>query len=152
MLPANASAPGAKAPVRGDLLAEYAAHLARTGRGTVTRRRRLGASCAAGPIPNAGPLSLSPTVWPRVPRPSSFLIFLMVHGYLRPGYDYLVARKLTSFWREIAISPLEADMARFREGPRPSASPRSSALRVASQSVGRLLIQSGRSSRRPDPG
>jgi hypothetical protein len=40
----------------------------------------------------------------------------MVHGYLRPGYDYLVARKLSSFWRDIAVSPLEADMARFRRG------------------------------------
>ncbi|MDQ4096319.1 MAG: site-specific integrase [Actinomycetota bacterium] len=79
-------------------------------------------------------------------RPStlSFLMFLMVHGHLRPGYDYLVARKLSSFWRDIVGSPVEPDMARFRQAAEGIGYTPIQTLRVASQSVGRLLIQSGR--------
>ena len=31
--------------------------------------------------------------------------FLMLHGHLQPGYDYLLARKLSSLWREMDGSP-----------------------------------------------
>ena len=72
---------------------------------------------------------------------TSFLIFLMVHGWLQPGYDYLVSRKLSSFWREIAASPLAADMERFRQGAEAIGFTSIQSLRIASQSVGRLLIE-----------
>lgn len=68
----------------------------------------------------------------------------MIHGWLQPGYDYLVSRKLSSFWRDIVASPLEADMTRFREGAEAIGYTPIQSLRVASQSVGRLLVQSGR--------
>jgi len=42
-----------------------------------------------------------------------FTMFLMLNGELHPGYDYLVARKLTSLWREISHTPLAADLERF---------------------------------------
>ncbi len=142
MLPANASAPKAKAPTRGALLAEYAAHLARSGRGhchsTMTARSFL----RRWPDPQRWAAQPLADRLAESPQTSSFLIFLMVHGYLQPGYDYLVARKLTSFWRDIAISPLEADMARFRQGAEAVGFTPIQALRVASQSVGRLVIQS----------
>ena len=72
---------------------------------------------------------------------TSFLIFLMVHGWLQPGYDYLVSRKLSSFWREVAASPLAADMERFRQGAEAIGFTPIQSLRMASQSVGRLLIE-----------
>src|SRR4051794_37613245 len=42
-----------------------------------------------------------------------FLTFLMLSGRLQPGYDYLVARKLSSLWRYVPGSPLGVDLARF---------------------------------------
>jgi len=145
MLPANASAPGAKAPVRGDLLAEYAEHLARSGRGHCHSEMTARSFLRRWPDPQRWAAQPLADRLAESPQTSSFLIFLMVHGYLRPGYDYLVARKLTSFWRDIAVSPLEADMARFRQGAEAVGFTPIQSLRVASQSVGRLVIQSGRS-------
>ena len=69
------------------------------------------------------------------PQTTSLLIFLMVHGWLQPGYDYLVSRKLSSFWREAA------DMERFRQGAEAIGFTSISSLRMASQSIGRLLIE-----------
>jgi hypothetical protein len=59
----------------------------------------------------------------------------MVHGWLQPGYDYLVSRKLSSFWREAA------DMERFRQGAEAIGFTSTQSLRIASQSIGRLLIE-----------
>jgi len=73
-----------------------------------------------------------------------FLAFLMVWGWLRPGYDYLVRRKLATIWRDLAYSPMAVDVDRFSAaaaelGYRPSV-----ARAVASQAVVRVLIQTGR--------
>jgi hypothetical protein len=76
---------------------------------------------------------------------SSFLMFLMVSGHVRPGYDYLVHRKLSSFWRDIAVSPLGPDMARFRQAAEAIGYRPVNTLRYASQSVWCLLVQSERS-------
>ncbi|MFV1991310.1 MAG: integrase, partial [Acidimicrobiales bacterium] len=40
------------------------------------------------------------------PSTMSLLMFLMVHGWLRPGWGWLVSHKLSSFWREVAGSPI----------------------------------------------
>ena len=40
----------------------------------------------------------------------------MLHGHLRPGYDYLLDRKLTVILREAAASPLGPDLKRFLAG------------------------------------
>ena len=140
---ASASAPGAELSAR-TLLADYAAHLAGSGRGhshsAVTARsflrrwpdpQRWAAQPLANRLAERG-------------NTLSFLSFLMVHGHLRPGYDYLVSRKLSSFWRDVVGSPLEPDMVRFRRAAEAIGFTSSQSLRVASQSVGRLLIQSGR--------
>ena len=34
--------------------------------------------------------------------------FLMLHQGLRPGYDYLLQRKLSSVWREVQDSPFDS--------------------------------------------
>ncbi|MFJ6281390.1 tyrosine-type recombinase/integrase [Arthrobacter subterraneus] len=41
------------------------------------------------------------------------ITFLMLHQGLCPGYDYLLARKLSPIWREIQTSPLKAHIDRF---------------------------------------
>jgi hypothetical protein len=44
----------------------------------------------------------------------SLLNFLMFQGHLRPGYDYLVERKLTALWRELTSGPWAVELARFQ--------------------------------------
>ncbi|MQA17532.1 MAG: hypothetical protein GEV09_26600, partial [Pseudonocardiaceae bacterium] len=39
-----------------------------------------------------------------------FVTFLMVTGRLRPGYDYLVARKLSSLWRDVVGTRLDDEL------------------------------------------
>jgi hypothetical protein len=39
--------------------------------------------------------------------------FLMLHGHLRPGYDYLLERKLPALLRELPASPLGPEVDRF---------------------------------------
>ncbi|MGI8757099.1 MAG: tyrosine-type recombinase/integrase [Acidimicrobiales bacterium] len=63
--------------------------------------------------------------------------------YLQPGWDWLVARKLSSFWREVAGSPIEADMARFLSAAETIGFTPIQAYRAESQSVGRALLQTG---------
>ena len=78
------------------------------------------------------------------PSTMSLLMFLMAHRWLRPGWDWLVSRKLSSFWREVCGTPLEAGMTRFCDTATAVGFTQTQARRAASQSVGRLLIQTGR--------
>src|SRR5258705_9352799 len=41
------------------------------------------------------------------------ITFLILHGGLRPGYDYLLERKFSSIWREVEGCPAGADLAVF---------------------------------------
>jgi integrase len=129
----------------GDLLAGYQAHLSLTGRGNSAYSTAARSFLFRWPAPQqwAGlPLSARLRAGPQL-RP--FLTFLMVHGLLRPGWDYLVARKLSSFWREIAGSPIEAGMSRFVDQGEVLGYSRRQVSGVASQVIGRALIQTGRS-------
>jgi len=143
MLPATASVAGAERPA-GDSLADYAHHLGLTGRGNTSYTQAAKSFMCRWPIPQSWAAEPLATKLGAGPQTRSFLMFLMVHGWLSPGYDYLVARKLSSIWRDIAGSPLESDMARLRQGAEAVGFTPIQAFRVASQSVARLLIQSGR--------
>jgi site-specific recombinase XerD len=142
MPPASANALAAKRPR--DLLGDYAAHLR-----CVEPQKRAYLSAARlfverWPTPQgwaAQPLGRRLAAGSHL-RP--FLLFLMVNGHLRPGYDYLAARKLVNFWREMVGSPLEGDLVRFCRTAESIGYTHGCSLRVASQSVGRLLIQTGR--------
>ncbi|MHB1890912.1 MAG: tyrosine-type recombinase/integrase [Acidimicrobiales bacterium] len=125
-----------------DYLAEYAHHQRVTGRGNSSTTQ--GAKAFMRRWPNPQDWATQPLAkrLAEGPQTNSFLIFLMVHGYLQPGYDYLVARKLSSFWREIVASPLATDMERFRQGAEAIGFTSTCSLRMASQSIGRLLIES----------
>jgi integrase len=142
MLPAIASAPGLEPAAR--ILAEYEAHLTVTGRGNSAY-----SSAASGFLhrfPNPGewaaqPLEARLAVGPQA-RP--FVNFLMCSNRLHPGYDYLVRRKLASFWREILDTALGADLTRFRAAGEAVGFTPTQMLRISSQSIGRVLVQSGK--------
>ncbi len=72
-----------------------------------------------------------------------FIMFLMVTGRLRPGYDYLVARKLTGFRRYLNDSQLQPDLSRFDTAATELGFTEKVTTRTASQAVARLLIQTG---------
>ncbi len=74
----------------------------------------------------------------------SFVTFLMLAGYLRPGYDYLIHRKLAVFWRHLPPGPLAEDLARFLSAAQELGFTERTRSAAASQVIGRLLIQTGR--------
>ena len=81
-------------------------HLARSGRGNTAYWQAARVFFRRWPDPQrwAGQ-PLRPGCPPgRATRP--IITFLMLHRVLRPGYDYLLERKLSSIWREIKDSPL----------------------------------------------
>ena len=69
---------------------------------------------------------------------------LMLAGYLRPGYDYLLERKLPAILREATASPLGNDLARFISATTELGYTRKVAAGLASQVAVRMLIQTGR--------
>jgi integrase len=75
---------------------------------------------------------------------ASFLMFLLFGGHLRPGYDYLIRRKLPSFWRDVPHGPMAADLTQFMTAATELGFTERTRTAVASQVVGRLLIQTGR--------
>ena len=147
MLPAPANAPTpdrAAVPAAGDLLAAWRDHQSATGRGNPVSEQAARAFLKRWPFPQdwAGqPLAARLVL---APSTMSLLMFLMVRGWLRPGWDWLVARKLSSLWRETAGSRIGADLARFCDNAVTVGFSEIAVKRAASQSVGRLLIQTGR--------
>jgi integrase len=141
MLPATASAP---APDPAALHAAYLAHLQRTGRGNTAYWTAARTFFARWPDPAAW------TAEPLDARLSAngatrpLITFLMLHGYLQPGYDYLLERKFSSLWRELAACPAGEDLARFIAASAELGFRQPGQIKVASQVPARLLIQTGR--------
>jgi integrase len=71
------------------------------------------------------------------------ITFLMLHGGLRPGYDYLLERKLSSIWREIKDAPIGDDLARFIATAEQLGFTERVRFATGSQVPARLLIQTG---------
>src|SRR6266700_3262489 len=78
------------------------------------------------------------------PHLQPLLNFLMLHGHLRPGYDYLLDRKLTVILREAAVSPLGPDLKRFLAGAEVLGYSVRARTGMASEVAVRVLIQTGR--------
>lgn len=142
MLPETVSAPAVESPAR--LLAAYAKHLADSGRGNIAYSRAAHSFLRRWPTPQS---------WAALPIESRlemnsstrpFITFLMVSGRLRPGYDYLVGRKLCSLWNELTGSPLEPDLTAFMAAAGEIGFTAKQATAVASQIIARLLIETGR--------
>src|ERR1035438_8857087 len=49
------------------------------------------------------------------PKMGAFITFLMTRGHLRPGYDYLIARRFKLLHQEMEGTDLERDVERFAE-------------------------------------
>ena len=147
MLPAPANAPTPESvtvPAADELLAAWRDHQSATGRGNPASEQAARAFLKRWPVPQdwADQPLAARLVLP--PSTMSLLMFLMIRGWLHPGWDWLVARKLSSFWRETAGSRLEADLARFCDTAVTVGFSEIQVKRAASQSLGRLLIQTGR--------
>ena len=78
------------------------------------------------------------------PQLQPLLNFLMLHGHLRPGYDYLLDRKLTVILREAACSARGPDIKRFLAGAEALGYSVRARTGMASQIAIRMLIQTGR--------
>lgn len=72
--------------------------------------------------------------------------FLMLHGHLRPGYDYLLDRKFHALLREAPVSPLGPELARFLAAAEEVGYARRSRIGMSSEVALRMLIQTGRGS------
>ena len=68
----------------------------------------------------------------------------MLHGHLRPGYDYLLERKISSLWRELGGTTLGEDLARVLDAAAQLGFSERVRTANASQVPARLLIQTGR--------
>jgi integrase len=143
--PDNAPTPDvASVPSADGVLSAWRAHQAATGRGNPASDWAARSFLSRWPRPQDWADQPLTARLELPPSTMSLLMFLMVQGWLRPGWDWLAARKLSSFWREIDGSRLEVDMARFCDTAVAVGFTEIQARRAASQSVGRLLIQTGR--------
>jgi hypothetical protein len=126
------------------LLASFDAYAARRGLHGPNQLRAARAFLRRWPEPQAWavePLSVRLAL-PTVTR--SFLMFLLLGGHLHPGYDYLVRRKLTSFWRDVPHFSMAKHTTRFLDAAARLGFTERTRSATASQVIGRLLIQTGR--------
>jgi integrase len=144
MLPASASAPcDARRPAPSELLGGYQAALAARGAGNKSFLSAARSFLARWPDPQAWagePLAVRLSASPSA-RP--FLNYLMLSGQLRPGYDYLLERKLPAVLREAPDGPLGEDRARFLAAAAGLGYLPRVAAGLCSQIAMRLLIQAG---------
>jgi integrase len=127
-----------------DWHAAYLANLARTGRGNTSYSQAARSFFRRWPEPQAW---AGESLEVRLSAGSAtrpIITFLMLHGGLRPGYDYLLERKLSPIWREINTSPLAADLDRFLTAADDLGFSQRVRLATGSQVPVRLLIQAGR--------
>jgi site-specific recombinase XerD len=140
--------PPAKTPVPAQAASIYRAYLdCLAARGVGNKTFDSGARCflARYPDPQAwAGLPLEQRLASTRPHLQPVLNFLMLHGHLRPGYDYLLERKLTVILREAAASPLGPDLKRFLAGAQALGYSERARTGMASQIAVRMLIQAGR--------
>jgi integrase len=146
MQPALANAPSSRRP-RGAsqaLLEAYLSALAARGAGNSSYESAARTFLARWPYPQGWAnqplrLRLSANAGTR-----ALLNYLMLSGHLRPGYDYLLERKLTALPREASASPHSHDLDRFLAATAELGYRRRVAEGMASQILMRLLIQTGK--------
>ena len=141
MPPVKTAVPPQAAPIYEAYLACLAA------RGAGNKTFESGARCflARFPGPQAwAALPLAARLAGTRPHLQPLINFLMLHRHLRPGYDYLLERKLTAILREAAASPLGPDLARFLAGAEALGYSARARTGMASQIAIRMLIQTGR--------
>jgi len=128
-----------------DLHAAYRAWLARRGVGNRSFYSGARSFLARFPDPRAwAALPLEERQRSSAAQEGPFLGFLMLHGHLHPGYDYLLDRRLHAVLRDAPASPLGPDVARFLAGAVALGYSASARRGMASQVAARMLIQTGR--------
>jgi integrase len=135
---------GAASVPNSDPHASYLDHLERTGRGNTAYWQAARTFFKRWPQPEAWaaePLEVRLSA-SSATRP--IITFLMLHHGLRPGYDYLLDRKLSSIWREIKDSPLAGDLEAFMSAAAELGFTDRVRFATGSQVPVRLLIQTGR--------
>jgi integrase len=145
MQPAPANAPSSRRrPGTQALLPQYLASLAVRGAGNSSFEKAARTFLTRWP---------DPQVWAGQPLPvrlsanaatRPLLTYLMLAGHLRPGYDYLLQRKLPSLLREAPASPLGGELAQFLSAAGELGYSRQVAAGMACQVGLRLCIQTGR--------
>src|SRR5580693_8801389 len=122
--------PGSVPAARAELFAEFVSYLQRTGRRYVLYQEAARQFLVR---------------WPDIEGWASLPLDDRLHGYLHPGYDFLLARrKLPSLWRELPLSPMAADVERFTSAAGELGFTERVRSGIASQVIARLLIQTGR--------
>jgi integrase len=147
MLPAPANAPSSRPRPRSGpqtLLRQYLASLTARGAGNSSFERAARTFLTRWPDPQRWaeqPLTARLSAGAAT-RP--LLTYLMLAGHLRPGYDYLLERKLPSLLREAPASPLGGELARFLAAGEELGYSRQVAAGMACQVGLRLCVQTGR--------
>jgi len=140
--------PPVKTAVPGQAAGVYTAYMSwLAARGVGNHTFESGARCflARWPDPQAwAGLPLEQRLAGTRPHLQPLLNFLMLHRHLRPGYDYLLERKLTAILREAQASPLSPDLARFTAAAEALGYAQRTRTGMASQIAVRMLIQTGR--------
>jgi integrase len=95
------------------LVAEYEAWLAVDGRGSACYRNAAWAFLGRWPQPQQFAAEPLPAQLALSASQRPFATFLMLTGRLRPGWDYLAARKFGGLLAQAAHSPLATDMTTF---------------------------------------
>src|SRR6266581_2911483 len=142
---------GADAPARlgpavhhGRLLAGYRVWLAGRGRGNRCYHDAAAKFLAGWPRPQAfasEPLAVRLAAGQHT-RP--FITYLLLHDVLRPGYDYLVARKFAALVELARSTRLEADLTGLQQAAATLGFSAHVRSRAAERVLARLLIQTGR--------
>jgi hypothetical protein len=144
--PASAATSEARRPAdsSGGLLAEYQRWLAGRGRGNRCYRDAAAKFLRRWPDPQA--FSLEPLDIRLAPDQSTrpFITFLLLHDLLRPGYDYLVARKFAALVELSAGTRLHPDLEGFLHAAGELGFSEHVRSRAAERVLTRLLIQTGR--------
>ncbi len=126
------------------LLGAYLAALAARGAGNTAFTAAARSFLARWPDPQAWAAEPITVRLSASPSARSFLNYLMLSGRLRPGYDYLLARKLSAVLREAPAGPPGMERARFLAAASEIGYLPKVAAGMCSQVVMRLLIQTGR--------
>jgi integrase len=150
MPPATASAPAEGAAAwrpapRGEqLLSNYLSALAARGAGNRSFHGAARAFLARWPDPQTWAEQPLPTRLSARSAVRPLLNYLMLAGYLRPGYDYLLDRRLPTILREAKASAQADDVTRFLSAATELGYAATVAAGLASQVAIRMLIQTGR--------
>lgn len=127
-----------------DLHKAYVEYLVRTGRGNTAYWTAARSFFARWPDPAAWGAEPLPVRLAANGATRPLITFLILHGGLRPGYDYLLERKFSSIWREVDGCQIGADLAVFLNTAAQLGFSERVRLATASQVPARLLIQTGR--------